>query len=247
MTTQHHSKNPVTWLWHIIVLLIICCLALSLYLRNTTQSIYVSQKKQMELLSLGYELKSYSDYLTTQVRSFAVTNNPTYLKNYWDEVLIHKHRDHIIKTIETFSTNPQESQRLLTSKRYSDDLIQTEMRSMKLITSAYQIPDHSLPKPMQTYHLSHKDKNLSPTQKRKMAQSLLYDKGYTISKQRIMRPIETYNHNVSIQLKNIITSREKDIEISKALLIVSLILALLFCMGTLWINHKDTIKPSGEQ
>lgn len=67
-----------------------------------------AQKNRYELKALGESLADASDYLTDEVRKYAVTGEIEHLYNYWYEVEVTKRRDNAIDTL--ISYNPPQKE-----------------------------------------------------------------------------------------------------------------------------------------
>ena len=238
------QRCALALLWQLAVICLLACVILTLFLRHFNAVVYQANTKQNELMSLGYELKNVSDYLTSQARAFSVSHQSRYLKNYWDEVLLKKHRDQVISDIELYSSTAKERQLLMESKRASDDLVNTELHSMKLVLLAYQVPAAILPQPIQQYHLIDKEKVLSDDEKVRLAQSLLFDDNYAKAKSHINQPIVTYNRMVSSSVQQDLLSTENKVQITSVLLVLLLSASLLLLIGSLWARAPRPVKPT---
>lgn len=92
-----------------------------------------AQSRRMEYSQLGESLADASDYLTEEVRYFAVTGDIQYLYHYWYEIYEKKQRDTAIEIFEKGNPPVEEQELLETAKKYSDLLVETETHSMKLV------------------------------------------------------------------------------------------------------------------
>ena len=235
------QRTTLALLWQLAVVCLLACVILTLFLRHFNAVVYQANTKQNQLMSLGYELQNDSDYLTSQARAFSVSHRARYLKNYWDEVLLKQHRDQVIADIESYSSTAMERQLLMESKRASDDLVNTELHSMKLVLSAYQVPAAILPLPIQQYHLIEKDKVLNDDAKIRLAQSLLFDDDYAKAKAHINQPIETYNRMVSSSVQQDLLSAENKVQITSVLLVLLLSISLVLLLGSLWARGPRSL------
>ena len=86
-----------------------------------------------------------SDYLTEQVRLFTVTMDKQYLMNYFKEIYSTKRRDTVLDQLGDYDISSKTSDYLRTALNESNELMQTEMYSMKLIAAAnhYSMTNYS--------------------------------------------------------------------------------------------------------
>ena len=159
----------------------------------------IYKNDNLRLIELSYKLKIYSDYLTSEARNFVVTSNVEHLQNYWDEVLINKNRDKIIDDLRLHHLSKNDKQLLVESKQNSDILIQTEARAMKLVLSAYAIKSDLYPNYLKDFNLSVIDEKLTPVEKIRKAQNLMFDKEYYAIKDLITSPVRVFNKNIQTQ------------------------------------------------
>ena len=99
-------------------------------------------EEYIECQSAAQNMMSASDYLTEQVRSFTVTGDTDYVKNFFEEVNQTKRRDNALATLEqylqgtdTYRYLQEESQR--TGK---DGILRDTPRRRRLRTAAQPVP-----------------------------------------------------------------------------------------------------------
>jgi len=83
-----------------------------------------AQKNRTELRTLGEALAEASDYLTDEVRQYAITGDLEHLYNYWYEVEDERRRDTVIDELVHYNLPQQEKALLEQAKSYSDLLIE---------------------------------------------------------------------------------------------------------------------------
>lgn len=184
--------------------------------------------KRLEITTLGYQLKSVSNYLTSEARSFAATADPSHLINFWNEVDIQERREKAIQNLMLVDTNKDTSRLLILSKHNSDKLINTELRSMYLILTAYNIPISLFPQGVRAYQLTPYEEKLSRSEKILLAQKILFDKKYQNDKISIVNPINEFNSKTLKKLKeDLVQINREQAELLLVLKITLSILALL--------------------
>ena len=100
--------------------------------KSSAETLQEAYSNQITYRTLAYDLRKYSDYLTNEVRKFAVTQDLQYFENYWDEVKHQMHREKIIAQIEAADIPASEEHSLELAKYYSDTLMHIEISSMRL-------------------------------------------------------------------------------------------------------------------
>lgn len=132
-----------------------------------------------------------SDYLTEQVRLFAVTMDKQYLMNYFKEIYSTKRRDTVLDQLGDYDISSKTSDYLRTALNESNELMQTEMYSMKLIAAAnnYSLTNYS---DVEQIDLTTEDAALSPKQMIEKAQDLVFGSDYQNAKKSISRNITNF-------------------------------------------------------
>jgi len=200
--TKNILRKKMALVWTSLFILSIGSLFALFQLSTVTQKNDRLDIAAQEITTLGYHLKIASHYLTSEARSFAVTGDPAHLINFWHEVNIDKRREKAIRKLMLVDTNKGTSQLLILSKHNSDELINTEMRSMFLMLSAYNIPTKLFPPGVRSYHPTPSETKLTANEKILLAQKILFDKKYSAMKSSIMNPIKTFNSQILKQVKN---------------------------------------------
>ncbi len=112
------------------------------------------------------ELMEASDYLTEQVRLFALTGERDYLDNYFTEAKVTRRRENAIEALEQNGASRDAVEKLSLAMNESVDLMNTEYLSMRLTVLSYGcdikdfpdevqavvIPDDYLRKPSKELH-----------------------------------------------------------------------------------------------
>lgn len=132
-----------------------------------------------------------SDHLTEQVRLFAVTMDKQYLMNYFKEIYSTKRRDTVLDQLGDYDISSKTSDYLRTALNESNELMQTEMYSMKLIAAAnnYSLTNYS---DVEQIDLTTEDAALSPKQMIEKAQDLVFGSDYQNAKKSISRNITNF-------------------------------------------------------
>ncbi|MCR4750146.1 MAG: GGDEF domain-containing protein [Lachnospiraceae bacterium] len=176
------------------IIMVIVALAASIVLfwamSMTNDMNEATNKAVVELISLrssAYELQIASDYLTEQIRCFAVSEDKEYLDNYFEEANISKRRDRAVALINEKLGDSTAAQHLNNAMKKSIELMDTEYYAARLTLEAMGVPEYDFPQEVYAVAVSQEDKELSPDDKEKKSVSLLFDEKYSNSKEIISK------------------------------------------------------------
>ena len=210
-----------------------------------------AQAKRMEYRQLGEDLADASDYLTKEVRYYAITGEIEHLTNYWKEIFETRERERVISAFE--NENPPENEKLLLeqAKRFSDLLVETETCSMKLVLMAEEktAQDYSYDsKTMEyvSYVLSNEtegfvSEGMTSEEMHEKAISILYDDNYESYKNKIMTPIEEFIGTMNDRMEQEVEKRKEETWIAT---IIQLILAAVELIAIAFLLYL--MKQMGE-
>ncbi|MBR6173651.1 MAG: GGDEF domain-containing protein [Eubacterium sp.] len=133
----------------------------------------------------SYNMKLASDYLTEEIRCFAVTGNKDYLDNYFDEAKEKKRREKALDSLKGFHRDSAAIRKLEMGMTESLNLMKIEYYSARLTIEGYGMNVNDFPEEIRSVSLSEKDLSLSANDKKNEAVSILFDHSYLTSKQRI--------------------------------------------------------------
>lgn len=112
---------------------LVCCfimLAIAMITSNIAES---KLAEKSEIAKVATQLKSGSQYLTNQVRGYAVTGNRTYYDNYWNEVNVTKSREQAMSALEKLGINDEELTMIKGVMEKSNTLVPLEENAMKSV------------------------------------------------------------------------------------------------------------------
>ncbi len=148
---------------------------------------------RLELLrQQGRILAKTSDYLTDEARKFVVTADMRHLNNYWEEVEQIQRREQVLEVLRQLEVPREEFLLLERAKQYSDRLVNTEARAMRLTLEADALPEARMPAAVAAHSLSPRDYGLDAAEKRRVAVEIMFDRHYDAYKQRIMGYIHEF-------------------------------------------------------
>jgi hypothetical protein len=233
-SARFHKITLVVWSF---ILLLAITSIFFLYKLNTNLETERAEKiNHTSLLELGYKINHFDDYLTSEARNFAVTANLEHLQNYWEEVLIKKNRENAIENLKKSNSSDKNSQLLIEAKQNSDILIQTEARSMKLVMLANKMPTKSFPQYIINLKLSASDKSLTPNEKVRMAQSILFDQTYYNAKMQVTTPIKKFRNILKQNSETTILQQQKNTYSAIIILYSLLSILVLLLITMVWMK-----------
>lgn len=123
-------------------------------------------------------LQDGSDYLTEQVRLYAMTGQREYMDNYFREANVTCRREHALEDLKTYFDGTHTFSALQTALDYSEKLMNTEYYAMRLVSEAQQLDESTWPEEIQSVSLSAENEALSAEDKMTLGQELVCDSSY---------------------------------------------------------------------
>lgn len=145
---------------------------------------YIDCEHQALLLAEG------SNYLTEQVRLFAVNADTEHVENYFTEVYTTRRREQVFELFETYDSN-KNYDLLQTALDNSNKLMEQEIYSMRLVADA-QNCDMADYEDVQKVRLSPEDQALSSEEKMEKARDLVFGSEYQESKALILGDVSAF-------------------------------------------------------
>ena len=139
----------------------------------------------VELRENAYNLQVASDYLTEQIRCFALTGEEKYMENYFTEAFETRRRDIALEAIEKEVGDTAAFKSLNEAMVGSIELMDTEYYAARLIISAYGINEAHFPDFPGDVELTVHDMSMTNEEKISRAQELLFNEAYRSKKESI--------------------------------------------------------------
>ena len=179
-------------------------------------------------------LQDGSDYLTEQVRLYATTGQKIYMDNYFQEANVTCRREKALEELKVYFDGTHTFSSLQTALNYSEELMNTEYYSMRLVSEARQLEETAWPEEIQAVTLSAKDQALSPEDKLALAQTMVCDDNYQAVRTEIMEQVSECMNSLIQQTNNdqgravsIFSDMYRKLEVGILLLVA---LMLVICM-----------------
>jgi diguanylate cyclase (GGDEF)-like protein len=145
----------------------------------TTTQDYIASEKDANLLNTA------SDYLTEQVRLYVMNMDITYARAYFTELNVDKRREQALDDLQRYHQEDDIYTALKNALEESNELTETEIYAIKLVSVARNYSVESLPEELKTVELNEEDSALSSEEMIEKARNLVFDSNYQISKETI--------------------------------------------------------------
>ena len=241
--------NKLIWLLSVAMFAVVAfALLFSTYYMNLSVTAEEdAQTRKSQYRQLGEQLAEASDYLTEQVRYYAITGDIEHLYNYWEEIYVTRRREKAIEAFELSNPPIEEKELLEQAKKYSDLLVETETCSMKLVLiSQGMTNDDYRENDKLAEYVSHVLKydmpsemtQMSEMQMRESAIDILYDNNYESYKTMIMTPIEEFTSMMNTRLDSEVEVKKAGTRVATVIQIVISIASLLAIVILLRLMNK---------
>ena len=167
------------------IVIVIGIVVVSLNVRRGIGDIETANERFILAQHATTDLEMGSDYLTENVRSFVMTGDTRYFRNYFEELTVTKRRDGAVQSLEELLVEHEALGDLRKALDYSNELVVFEDQAMKLTLLAQGYDEASMPEEMRDVSLSAEQMALSPEEKRKVAQELVFGSSYAEYKAHI--------------------------------------------------------------
>lgn len=134
-------------------------------------------------------VREASNYLTEEVRLYAVTSDLQHVEAYLKEVNETKRREKALDELEQFTFSKKASEYLEAALFNSNKLVSRELYAMKLVSAANEYQSKELPKEVNDIQLTAEDRELSPEEMIDKAREMVFNDTYQEAKEEIMGDI----------------------------------------------------------
>jgi len=204
-----HLKTASLFFAIISIVLATALMIMNISVTRGYQRMKKASDRYLEAQLAASDLESGSDYLTDRVRSFVVTGEIRYIKDFFEEVNVTRRRDKAVENLEELLEGSEKGalENLNTALDLSNELINVEDQAMRLMIEAGNYLSEDIPKEILLITLSNEELALSPEEMRARAQDLVFNNNYMHYKDRI-------RENVNLCTQSLIHSSSKDLELA---------------------------------
>ena len=240
--------------WSLIVTLIFAFIFAALSIVGRKQFTVLQDSTEQYILceNAAKQLQDGSDYLTEEVRLFAMTGNSQYMDLYFKEADITKRREHALEDLKQYFDGTDSFTSLQSALYHSVDLMNTEYYSMRLVCEAQGISQSNWPDALQSVELSDEDSQLSIEEKMQKAQDLVCNNDYqntrTIITDKVtecMNDLITLTRNHQGRATTIFSDMYHKLEVGVIVLVALMLLMSLIVRKLIvepLISYNESIK-----
>lgn len=164
-------------------------------LHNTTEQ-YIQCERDAK------ELQDGSDYLTEQVRLYAMTGQRTYMDQYFKEAEITRRRENAVENLRQYFDGTEAFTALEHAMGSSKELMETEYYSMRLEAEGSNADLSSFPEAIRNIRLKDTDSRLSAKGKRERAVELVSNQAYQSKRMEITEAVSDCLDKLILRTRN---------------------------------------------
>lgn len=240
--------------WSLVVTMIFAFIFAALSIIGRKQFTVLQDSTEQYILceNAAKQLQDGSDYLTEEVRLFAMTGKSQYMDLYFKEADITKRREHALEDLKQYFDGTDSFTSLQSALYHSVDLMNTEYYSMRLVCEAQEIDQSSWPDALQSVELSDEDNQLSPEEMMHKAQDLVCNNDYqntrTIITDKVtecMNDLITLTRNHQGRATTIFSDMYRKLEVGVIVLVALMLLMSLIVRKLVvepLISYNESIK-----
>lgn len=271
-TSLRSSRNIGILSIFLFVAVAVSMLFSTYYMNVSIREEELAQTRRNQYRQEGENLADASDYLTAEVRYFAITGETQHFYNYWYEIRVNQQRERAIADFESNNPPAGEEALLEEAKQYSDLLVETETCSMKMMLTSLGIlsgeeamerlkgqtksdaEDEKLSEISEEnmrnyiedvlrYQLPQDMRFITSEELRQRAIEILYDENYENYKTQIMTPIEEFQALMNSRLDAEVEVRKANTQLATVIQIILAIGALGAIAWMIWLINRLYMKP----
>ena len=137
-----------------------------------------SSQQYMECEKAAAQLQDGSEYLTEQVRMYALTGNTEYMDQYFEEVHETRRRENALKNLKKYFDGTDIFDSLQSAMDSSRELMETEYYSMRLISESNGVDESTWPQEISSVQETSEDSKMSRSEKLVKGRELVSNKAY---------------------------------------------------------------------
>ena len=175
--------------WSIVIALILTVVFVVIlhYGKNEVKRFEDATDQYIVCENAARQLQDGSDYLTEQVRLYAMTGERNYLDQYFEEADVTKRREQALESLKKYFDKTEAFQSLQQAMEDSKELMLTEYHSLKLVATV--MGEKDIPAELEQLDLPEEEKQLSQKEKLEKAQKLVSNNEYRNTRGTIMKEV----------------------------------------------------------
>lgn len=223
-----------TWSIGITIVLAVVFVLISAFSEKEFQVLRETTEEYILCENAAKQLQDGSDYLTEQVRLYAMTGKTEYRELYFEEVNTTRRREKALDELREYFGDTDSVTSLEEALTNSQELMNTEYYSMRLVMESYGKTEEDMPEEVRSMELSAEDQALSAKEKRTKAQEIVCDSRYQHARNKVtnsvtncMNSLIRLTRNRQGRATSIFSDVYLKLELSIGILVV---LMLVICM-----------------
>ena len=189
MKRKIRIQTVSAWIIGITIVMAVVFVMLSVHSESEFRVLQRTMDEYIICEKSAKQLQEASDYLTEQVRLYAMTGETQYRDNYFEEVKVTRRREHALDSLEVYFNGTVALKSLRSALDASDQLMEREYYSMRLVAEATKSDFSTLPKELQNVEMETEDSALSYLSKMQKARNVVSDDDYERTKTEIMSAV----------------------------------------------------------
>ncbi len=219
-------------IWNMIVAVIVgvLFLVISYWSNREFHVLELSTDQYIACEQAAKELKDASNYLTEQVRLYAMTGQREYMDNYFREAEETCRREKALEELHQYFDGTHTFAALQTAMGYSKELMKTEYYSMRLVLEAKNVAIEQWPEAIREVELSELDEKLSSVDKMERAQWMVCNTAYQTIRTQIddqvaecMESLTEQTHNQQGRAEAIFADMYRKLELGIVVLVMMML------------------------
>lgn len=171
-------------------------LMVTMYTADSYERLVLTTNDYIRLEDTAKDILKASDYLTEQVRLYAMTLEPEHARLYFEEVNVTRRRENALLVMREHALDPQREGSLEQAVSCSNELMIQEMYAMKLVAVAEGHTGEEVPREVMDVVLETTDVQLDRQEMLEKARTLLFDQEYQTMKSKIYTHLDYFTQGV---------------------------------------------------
>ena len=241
-----------TWSIAITIILAIIFVMISAFSEKEFQVLRSTTEEYILCENAAKQLQDGSDYLTEQIRLYAMTGRAEYRDLYFEEVNTTRRREKALDELEEYFGDTDSFTALQEALSSSQDLMNTEYYSMRLIMESYGKNEDEMPEEIRSVELSAEDEALTAKEKRTKAQEMVCDSRYQNARNKIttgvtecMNSLIRLTRNRQGRATTVFSDMYLKLELSIGILVVLMLIICLLVRRLIvqpLVSYNESIK-----
>ncbi len=190
--------------WDIVVTIILAILFVVVCIMGEKEFHVLQEttEKYITCENAAKQLQDGSDYLTEQVRLYAMTGQSKYRTLYFEEANTTQRREKALDDLKVYFEGTETFEALQAALDCSEELMNTEIYSMRLVAEATEKDQRGWPEEIKAIELSKEDKLLTSEEKMEKAQEIVCDNQYQDARTEITADVTKCTSSLITQTRN---------------------------------------------